>query len=187
MVHIIPCRSIECIDLNCFQQLPCVRYFTVPSVCLEGCWKTLLSSIAVILCGWYNADWKVVLIFFFFFSCTGWKWKKDIYINNYNCNKPAKATDHQCWCSVFSQCGVNKPASGTYLHSNHHPGNISASAVPSTKTEREMESCSITVQTNWDAAIRSAAVRIKDTWILIGSAAVRIVARGFLLAQGLCE
>ena len=33
-----------------------------------------------------------------------------------------------------------------------------------------------------DAAIRSAAVRIKDTWILIGSAAVRIVACGFLLA-----
>ena len=38
-----------------------------------------------------------------------------------------------------------------------------------------------------DAAIRSAAVRINDTWILIGSAAVRIVARGFLLAQRLCE
>ena len=35
--------------------------------------------------------------------------------------------------------------------------------------------------------IRSAAVRINDTWILIGSAAVRIVARGFLLAQRLCE
>ena len=76
MVHIIPCRSIECIDLNCFQQLPCVRYFTVPGVCLEGCWRSLLSSIAVILYGWYNADWQVVLIFFFFFSCTGWKCKR---------------------------------------------------------------------------------------------------------------
>ena len=26
MVHIIHCKSIECINLNCFQQLPCVRY-----------------------------------------------------------------------------------------------------------------------------------------------------------------
>ena len=32
-----------------------------------------------------------------------------------------------------------------------------------------------------DAAIRSAAVRIKDTWILIGTAALQIVVGGFLI------
>ena len=38
IVHIIPCsRSAECIPLDGFQQLPCVRYFSVPSVCVEGC------------------------------------------------------------------------------------------------------------------------------------------------------
>ena len=129
MVHIIPCRSIECIDLNCFQQLPCVRYFTVPSVCLEGCWRSLLSSIAVILYGWYNADWQVVLIFFFFFSCSFLvqgkngekkrpkkrkKKKEDIYINNcnnynYDCNKQKPRT-----INVGVQCLISaEPASGT--------------------------------------------------------------------------
>ena len=47
-----------------------------------------------------------------------------------------------------------------------------------------------TINIMMDAAIRSVAVRINDTWILTGSAAVRIVARGFLLpilAQRLCE
>ena len=38
-----------------------------------------------------------------------------------------------------------------------------------------------------DMAIRSTAVRINATWVLIGSTAVQIVVRGFLLAQRLCE
>ena len=105
MVHII-----HCIDLNCFQQLPCVRYFTV---CLEGCWRSLLSRVAVILYGWYNTGWQVVLIFSSCFLLQGELKKfffKDIYINNYNnynCNKQKPQT-----INVSSQCGMNKPASG---------------------------------------------------------------------------
>ena len=38
-----------------------------------------------------------------------------------------------------------------------------------------------------DMAIHSMVVQINDTWILIGSAAVRILASGFLLAQQLCK
>ena len=51
MVHIIPSRSIECIDLNCFQQLPCVRYFTVPSV-----WKVVEGVFCLVLLLFYRAD-----------------------------------------------------------------------------------------------------------------------------------
>ena len=123
-----------------FQQLPCVRYSSVPSVCLEGCWRSLLSSIAVILYGWYNADWQVVLIFFFFFSCTGWKQKqtklnknkKDIYTNNdindnYDFNKPRLQTINVSGCSVCIHYGMNEPASGKQnLHLNYHPGNTNS-------------------------------------------------------------
>ena len=94
MVHIIPCRSAACIDLDCFQQLPCVRYFSVPSVCLEDCWRNLLSSIAVILYCWYNADWQVVLIFSSSFFVQGKK-------QNKKRNKLNRDTDKQvylCTC-----------------------------------------------------------------------------------------
>ena len=115
MVHIIPYRSAECIDLDCFQQLPSVRYVSVPSVCLEGCWRSLLSSIAAILYCWYNADWQVVLILSSSFLAQGTKKKqkhkphKQQYAvnnnnNNYNCDCNKKQSHGTwCWCSVLGQ------------------------------------------------------------------------------------
>ena len=51
MVHIIPCRSAECVALDCFQQLPCVRYFSVPSV-----WKVVEGVFCLVLLLFYTAD-----------------------------------------------------------------------------------------------------------------------------------
>ena len=110
MVHIIPCRSAECIDLDCFQHLPCVRYFYIPSVCLEGCWMSLLSSIAVILYYWLASCSDIFLLLFLYrvknIKNNNKPHKQQYAINNnnyynYNCNK--KAMDHKCWCSVSGQ------------------------------------------------------------------------------------
>ncbi len=93
-------------------------------------WKVVEGVFCLVLLLFYTADWQVVLIFFFFFSCTGGKWKKDIYINtynnyNYDCNKQKPRT-----ISVGVQCLVsavwtNLPVAWN-LHLNHHPGNNGA-------------------------------------------------------------
>ena len=56
MVHIIPCRGIECVDLNCFQQLPCVRYFTV----LVFVSKVVERVFYLVLLFFYTADIMLV-------------------------------------------------------------------------------------------------------------------------------
>ena len=81
-------------------------------------WKVVERVFCLVLLLFYTADWQVVLIFFSFFSCTGWKWKKDIYFNNYNnynydCNKQKPRTISVGFQCLVSQCGISEPASGT--------------------------------------------------------------------------